>query len=66
MAKIFSKIRFLAITIFFATLMLSVKISDIWFGIDGLSGDGIKVAEAQAQTKAAPAKTPENQPACVI
>ena len=63
MAKIFSKIRFLALTIFFATLMLSVKISDIWDGIDGLLGGAIQVAEAQAQaqTNDAPAKNPENQ-----
>ena len=61
MAKIFSKIRFLALTIFFATLMLSVKISDIWDGIDGLLGGSIQVAEAQAQTNDAPAKKPEDQ-----
>ena len=63
MAKIFSKIRFLALTIFFATLMLSVKISDIWDGIDGLLGGAIQVAEAQAQaqTNDAPAKNPEDQ-----
>ena len=63
MAKIFSKIRFLALTIFFATLMLSVKISDIWDGIDGLLGGAIQVAEAQAQvqTNDAPGKNPEDQ-----
>ena len=63
MAKIFSKIRFLALTIFFATLMLSVKISDIWDGIDGLLGGAIQVAEAQAQaqTNDAPAKNPEDK-----
>ncbi|MDG2204730.1 MAG: hypothetical protein P8M79_05725, partial [Alphaproteobacteria bacterium] len=59
------KIRFLALTIFFATLMLSVKISDIWDGIDGLLGGAIQVAEAQAQaqtqTNDAPAKNPEDQ-----
>ena len=63
MAKIFSKIRFLALTIFFATLMLSVKISDIWDDIDGLLGGAIQVAEAQAQvqTNDAPGKNPEDQ-----
>ena len=63
MAEIFSKIRFLALTIFFATLMLSVKISDIWDGIDGLLGGAIQVAEAQAQvqTNDAPGKNPEDQ-----
>ena len=61
MAKIFSKIRFLALTIFFATLMLSFKISDIWHGIDGLFDGAIQVAEAQAQTKDASAKNPGDQ-----
>ena len=51
MAKIFSKIRFLPLTIFFATLMLTVKISDIWDGVDGIVSGSIQVAEAQAQTQ---------------
>ena len=57
MAKIFSKIRFLPLTIFFATLMLTVKISDIWDGVDGIVSGSIQVAEAQAQTQENP---PEN------
>ena len=61
MAKILSKIRVLALTIFFATLMLSVKINDIWDGIDGLLDGSIQVAEAQAQTNDAPTKNPEDQ-----
>ena len=61
MAKILSKIRVLALTIFFATLMLSVKINDIWDGIDGLLEGAIQVAEAQAQTNDSPAKNPEDQ-----
>ena len=61
MAKILSKIRVLALTIFFATLMLSVKINDIWDGIDGLLEGAIQVAEAQAQTNDPPAKNPEDQ-----
>lgn len=51
MTKIFSKIRFLPLTIFFATLMLTVKISDIWDGVDGLMSGGIQVSEAEAQTQ---------------
>ncbi len=60
MAKFFSKIRFLPLTIFFATLMLTVKISDIWDGVDGWLSGTIQVSEAQAQTSADPAKTPDN------
>lgn len=51
MTKIFSKIRFLPITIFAATLMLTVKIGDIWDGFDGLLGGTIRVATAVAQTE---------------
>ena len=58
MVKIFSKIRFLALTIFFATLLLSVKISDIWDGVDNLLDGAIQVAEAQAQTNDTPAENP--------
>ncbi len=62
MAKIFSKIRVLALTIFFATLMLSVKINDIWDGIDGVLDGAIQVSEVQAQTNDAPAKNPQDKP----
>lgn len=51
MTKIFSKIRFLPITIFAATLMLTVKIGDIWDGFDGLLDGTIRVAGAVAQTE---------------
>jgi len=51
MAKLFSKIRFLPLTIFFATLMLTVKISDIWDGVDGMVSGGIQVSEAVAQSE---------------
>lgn len=59
MSKIFSKIRFLPLTIFFATLMLTVKIGDIWSGIDKATG-AIEVSEAQAQQQGDAAKKPEN------
>lgn len=52
MVKLFSKIRFLPLTIFFATLLLTVKISDIWDGVDGWLANSIQVSEAQAQTQA--------------
>lgn len=50
-AKLFSKIRFLPLTIFFAALMLTVKINDIWQGVDGWFAGTIQVSEAKAQTK---------------
>jgi len=66
--KWLSKIRFLPLTIFFATLMLTVKISDIWDGVDGWVTGQINVSEAQAQTQGgapapAPAPAPQQRPA---
>ncbi|MDA1024122.1 MAG: hypothetical protein O2817_12390 [Proteobacteria bacterium] len=52
MKKIFSKIRFLPLTIFAATLMLTVKIGDIWDGVDTLIDSTIEVSSAEAQTPA--------------
>jgi flagellar motility protein MotE (MotC chaperone) len=49
--KWLAKIRFLPLTIFFATLMLTVKISDIWEGVDSLMTGSINISEAQAQTQ---------------
>ena len=49
MKRIFSRIRFLPLTIFAATLMLTVKIGDIWDGFDGLINGTIQVSEAMAQ-----------------
>ena len=46
MKRIFSKIRFLPLTIFAATLMLTVKIGDIWDGFDGLINGTIHISEA--------------------
>ena len=49
MKRIFSRIRFLPLTIFAATLMLTVKIGDIWDGFDGHINGTIQVSEAIAQ-----------------
>lgn len=56
MKKLFSKIRFLPLTIFAATLMLTVRVGDIWQGVDTLLERGIRVSEAKAQ--ATPAAEP--------
>jgi len=50
MKKFFSKIRFLPLTIFVATLMLTVKVGDIWDGFGALVDGTIEVASAEAQT----------------
>lgn len=59
MKKIFSKIRFLPLTIFAATLMLTVKIGDIWDGVDVLIDSTIEVSSAEAQTPAKQEASPE-------
>ncbi len=57
--KIFSKIRFLPLTIFAATLMLTVRVGDIWEGIDTVITGSIRVSQATAQTaEQPPADTP--------
>ncbi len=65
MKRIFSRIRFLPLTIFAATLMLTVKIGDIWDGVDGLINGTIQIAEAVAQTAEEDAKpaAKDGQPA---
>ena len=65
MKKIFSRIRFLLLTIFAATLMLTVKIGDIWDGFDGLINGTIQVSEAIAQPAEEDAKpaAKDGQPA---
>ena len=50
MSKLFSRIRFLPITIFALVLMLTVKVSDVWEGIEGLTDRTVNVAGAAAQT----------------
>jgi len=48
--KIFSKVRFLPIMIFFAAMMLTVKVSHIWDGIEEMGAPTFEVAGAVAQT----------------
>lgn len=60
--SIFGKLRFLPATIFVASLMLTVKLGDIWNGVDGLKPNAIQVAGAEAQTET-PQANPEADPA---
>jgi flagellar motility protein MotE (MotC chaperone) len=50
------------LTIFAATLMLTVKIGDIWDGFDGLKKGTIQVADALAQAGAQPGAKPAAAP----
>ena len=47
-----SRFRLLPVVIFFSVLMLSVRVSDIWKGVEGLSDSEVGVSEAQAQAPA--------------
>lgn len=60
MIRFFTRLRFLPATIFAAALMLTVKVGNIWEGLDGLVDSAISVAavEAQQPTSRAPAKQP--------
>jgi len=62
------KFRFLPVTIFFATLMLTVKIGDIWSGIDGMSDGSINVSDAGAQVtpEEVTAETPQEEASTLI
>jgi len=62
----FSKFRFLPVTIFVASMLLTVKIGDIWNSVDGLKKDAIQVAgaaEAQTETPPAAGQPPAADPA---
>jgi flagellar motility protein MotE (MotC chaperone) len=61
MLKSFTKIRVLPLTIFAVTMMLTVKIGDIWDGFDGLSQGSIQLSAAFAQTEADPAKAAQEK-----
>lgn len=50
MRRLISRIRFLPVTIFAASLMLTVKVSDIWQGVEGLTDQTLEVSQASAQT----------------
>lgn len=55
----FAKIRFLPIMIFAAALTLTVRMGDIWEGVDGIVKGSIDIAVAQAQApNVAPAPPP--------
>jgi flagellar motility protein MotE (MotC chaperone) len=56
--KLLSKIRFLPITIFFAAMMLTIKVSHIWDGIEELRTPTFEVAGAIAQTGAGSQEDP--------
>ncbi|MGH6659935.1 MAG: MotE family protein [Rhodospirillales bacterium] len=62
MKRLLPRIRFLPLTIFAATLMLTVKIGDIWDGFDGLMKGTIQVADALAQAGAQPGAKPAAAP----
>ena len=49
--NLFAKFRFLPATIFFISLMLTIKIGDIWNSVDGMISGAIRVADAVAQTQ---------------
>ncbi len=51
--KFLPKFRFLPVTIFFAAMMLTVKVNHIWQGIEEMEAPTIEVAGAVAQTDAA-------------
>lgn len=61
MIRFFSRVRFLPLTIFAASLMLTVKIGDIWQGLDGMMVGAISVAGAEAQQPGvlAPSASPQ-------
>jgi flagellar motility protein MotE (MotC chaperone) len=64
MTNLVSKIRFLPITIFAAVLMLTVKIGNIWEGVDVMMNGSISVSDAVAQEKPQEKATPKpKQPA---
>jgi flagellar motility protein MotE (MotC chaperone) len=48
------RFRLLPVTLFAASLMLTVKISGIWQGVDGLFDGSVMAAETQAETAAPP------------
>lgn len=59
--RIVVKVRLLPMVIFFATLTLTVRVGDIWDGVDGVLNNTLSVsgAEAQAQTQGAAVPGPD-------
>lgn len=65
MQPLLSRFRLLPITLFAASLMLTVKLGDIWDGLDNIFDTSISITEAQAQPAAEKehaAPEPENDP----
>jgi len=58
----FAKFRFLPATIFVACMLLTVKLGDIWNGVDAFQHGPIRVAGAEAQTETPPQQQPAGQP----
>lgn len=54
--RIVEKVRLLPLVIFFSTLMLTVRVGDVWDGVDGVINKTVSVSDALAQTD--PALTP--------
>ena len=59
MLKLLSKIRFLPLTIFAATLLLTVKVGNIWSGFEKADQGAIQISGAIAQTDTEVDKTKE-------
>ena len=64
MASILPRFRFLGVTIFASAVLLTVKIGDIWSGLEGILNGGIAVSAAEAQQTQGqpPAARPGNAP----
>ena len=61
MLRFFTRLRFLPATIFAASLMLTIKIGNIWEDLDSLVDGAISVAGAEAQ-QPQPAQPPAPLP----
>ncbi len=55
--RVFARMRLMPMVIFFSVLMLTVKVSDIWTGVEGLLDGEVGVSEAAAQAPTPPAST---------
>ena len=56
--RAFFRVRLLPVVIFVSVLMLTVRVSDIWVGVDVLLNGELSVASAQAQQQTPPADAP--------
>ena len=65
MASFIPRFRFLGVMIFASALLLTVKIGDIWSGLEGILNGGIAVSAAEAQQTRGqpPVAPPGNRPA---